>query len=127
MVPYLADMAEFFLLQTPGAEKPYFLNITNAESASNGPATPEALLGLHRLLCFKRDSFLPLVDSANLYTLLQNESRPTRYLAIRILCMFLSVADAMQETLFEKHGVGRNSDAILGTWEGQEIDYGFLQ
>ncbi|KAI5781155.1 putative midasin [Geopyxis carbonaria] len=127
VVPYLAEMAEYFLMPKNG-EKGLLstLNPSDLTEAAHESALLEVLLALHRLLCFKREAFLPLIDAAELYQLLQHPHRPIRYVAIRILCIYLEVADAMQEDMFGKYGVGAQSENVMGVWENQEIDYGFL-
>jgi midasin len=133
VVPYLVDMAEY-LLQAQLEERKFLavvLGISDGVTREEVCSLPmelvlESLLSLHRLLCFKRDTFLPLVDTTNLYHLLHHSHRAVRYIAIRVLCINLKAADAAQEKMFEKYGVGRCSEKVLGPWEGRDVDYSFL-
>jgi len=132
VVPYMVELAECLLL--PGERDKFLPAALGLSDASNREevcavshvAALETLLALNRLLCFKRDVFLPLVDTRILYHLLAHSHRAVRYIAIRILCIYLKAADAAQEEMLEKYGVGRRSEAVIGPWEGRDIDYGFL-
>lgn len=132
VVPYLVEVAECLLLERDG--KRFLLEALGLDAecsqdevcAVSHMVALEALLALNRLLCFKRDTFLPLVDTTTLYHLLHHGHRAVRYVAIRILCIYLKVADAAQEEMMEKYGVGRLSEAVLGPWEDRDVDYGFL-
>jgi len=132
VVPYLVEVAECLLLSTDGQRfLPAALGLGSVSSGEEACALPhtaalEALLALNRLLCFKRDTFLPLVDTTTLYHLLKHTHSAVRYVAIRILCIYLKAADDAQEEVLEKYGVGRRSGAVLGPWEGRDVDYGFL-
>ncbi|KAL7273036.1 AAA ATPase midasin [Rhizina undulata] len=136
VVPYLADLAEEFLLPCSADGSRTFLSSISHLSPQSDAATVAAvpaaaaqdiLLSLHRLLCFKRTPFISLVNPANLFPLLRHPNRAVRYLTIRILCIFLKAADHIQDELFNQYGVGDNSEEkVTGEWEGIEIDYGFL-
>jgi midasin len=133
VVPYLVEVAEHLLLAHPDRKRSLW-----AEFGLSSAPTPEEvssvrvgsaleiLLALHRLLSFRRDEFLPLVDTPTLYHLLGHTHRAVRYAAVRILCIYLKAADAAQEEMLDKYGVGKNSEKVLGPWDGREVDYGFL-
>lgn len=133
VVPYLVEVAEFLLMSS--REKAGFLAIAlglgSDATLTQVCALPtelalENLLSLYRLLCFRRDTFLPLVDTTILYHFLQHPHQAVRYVAIRVLAIYLKVADAAQEEMLEKYGVGRRGEKVSGPWEGREVDYGFL-
>lgn len=133
VVPYLSEMAEFLLLSRLDEAMflPTALNLSLQHARDEACAVPadvvlENLLALNRLLCFKRDTFLPLADTTTLYHLLEHPHRAVRYLAVRVLCIYLKAADAAQDEMLEKYGVSRRSEAVMGPWEGRHVDYGFL-
>ncbi|KAA8897801.1 hypothetical protein FN846DRAFT_910245 [Sphaerosporella brunnea] len=134
VVPYLVEVTEHLLLAHPDRKKSIW-----AEFRLTAAPTPEEvcsvvrvgsameiLLSLHRLLCFKRDAFIPLIDTVTLYHLLHHSHRAVRYMVVRILCIYLKAADAAQDEMLDKYGVGRHSETVLGPWQGREVDYGFL-
>ena len=127
VVPYLVELAEHLLLSGL-AEQPFLAAALGLADLRSLPPEPvlETLLSLNRLLCFRRDAFLPLVNPTNLYPLLGHPHRAVRYLAIRVLSIYLKAADSAQEEILQSHGVGRRSEKVLGPWEGREVDYGFL-
>lgn len=133
VVPHLVELAEHLLLSGLGEQAFLAMALGLADGAAREdvwslPAglVLETLLSLNRLLCFRRDAFLPLVDPTNLYRLLGHPHRAVRYVAIRVLCIYLKAADSAQEEMLESYGVGRRSEKVLGPWEGREVDYGFL-
>jgi midasin len=132
-VPYLCEVAEYFLLSQPAGNSflTSALNLSRESTRAQFCSLPassalETLLALHRLLCFRRETFLPLVDARILYHLLHHSHRPVPYLAVRILCIYLGASDVAQERMLETYGVGRCSKRIEGQWEGREVDYWFL-
>ncbi|KAA8902703.1 hypothetical protein FN846DRAFT_920132 [Sphaerosporella brunnea] len=86
----------------------------------------EILLSLHRLLCFKRDAFIPVIDKVTLRHLLNHSHRAVRSMVVRILCVHLKAPDAAQGEMLDKYGIGRHSETVLGPRQGCEVDYGFL-
>jgi midasin len=83
----------------------------------------EALLGLFRLLFFDRRSFAKHFALSTLQNGLIHNSRPVRYLTIRVLCVFLQASDAAMEEMIAKY---LGSEAIYGMWEGMSIDFRFM-
>jgi midasin len=132
VVPYLVEVAEHLLSQPDRKTSLWaafgLSSAPTTEEVCMVPAAPalEILLSLHRLLSFRRDAFLPLVDTATLYHLLHHTHRAVRYVVVRMLCIYLGAADAAQEEMLNKYGVGKHSEKILGPWEGRMVDYGFL-
>lgn len=135
VIPYLSEMAEELVLHSPAKASPGLLSMgcrpssrLSAHEVSVAPddETLSALLSLHRLLCFKRDSFLGLVDPEKISMLLKHQNRAIRYLSIRILCIYLKASDAAQEEIFARHSVGVTDGKIMGPWEEGEVDYGVL-
>ncbi|KAI5852686.1 P-loop containing nucleoside triphosphate hydrolase protein, partial [Morchella snyderi] len=111
LAPYLADVAEEFL--TPGS-------IVLEDGL-------EVLLALWRLLVFRRESFSGLVKIESVAPLLTHKECAVRYLAVRVMCIFLKASDSTREEMFAQYGVGNEGEEkVIGAWEGKEIDYGFL-
>jgi len=138
VVPFLADLAEEFLLHSgPGETAPGFptrmerlsdeLCLEELSTVGHGEKSLDMLLSLHRLLCFRREGFLGLVNADVLFGLMRHKYLPVRYLSVRILSIYLKAADRAQETMFSRFGVGGTAkEKVLGLWEGREVDYGFL-
>ncbi|GAO48771.1 midasin [Saitoella complicata NRRL Y-17804] len=86
--------------------------------------TKELLLAAYRLVRFKKDAFLGLVDVSTMFALFRHPSLPVRALAIELWCITLSAADAARLEMIRAHlGEG----AVTGSWEGTEdMDYGFI-
>ncbi|GAB7351836.1 hypothetical protein MBLNU459_g2396t1 [Dothideomycetes sp. NU459] len=82
------------------------------------------LLGLHRLLQFDHQTFAKFVPFAQVQqTLLEHDRLSVRYLAIRLLCLYLHAADAAMERMISRFVGDRAAD---GPWEDRQIDYRFL-
>lgn len=82
------------------------------------------LLAIFRLLNFDKGNYSRTVSATKLQLLFQNENRAVRYLVIRIFCQLRSASDFKLEQMIDEH-VG-NEDAILGDYDGEALDYGFL-
>ena len=81
------------------------------------------LLSLFRLLQIENHTYADRVSPANLVSLLTHESTCIRYLAIRVLALYLYASDARLESMIKTHcGQGE----ITGSWEGKTIDYALL-
>ena len=85
--------------------------------------TIEKLLSLYRLLRFRRDQFVALVEPVCLSLLLSHSNRVVRFLAVKILCIFLNAGDSQEQEMVSKY---LGEDAVMGKYEGEWIDYGFL-
>lgn len=83
----------------------------------------DILLALFRLLECDNAAFARLISPAQLQLLLGHTCRSVRYLAIRILCLYLHASDAVFHAMVEKY---LGDDKIDGDWEGKSIDYRFL-
>ena len=81
------------------------------------------LLAVFRLLMFDNDVFGSFILPAQLQLLLNHSNRPIRYLAVRVLCLYLHASDA---ALMGMVGTYSGKDEINGPWEGKMIDYAFL-
>ena len=83
----------------------------------------DLLLAVFRLLLFDNHAFAQAIAPLQLQFLLRHENRCIRYLAVRVLCLYLHAADmAMIKMMAQYLG----EEAIIGDWEGRSIDYGFL-
>ena len=81
------------------------------------------LLALCRLLMFDNDAFASAVQPSQLQLLLTHENTHIRYLAIRILCLYLHASDATLSSMVKTY-IGEVEPA--GPWEEKIIDYTFL-
>lgn len=124
VAPYISPyVAKLFQLQKSGPLKALVSsNATDILSLSQ-EVMREALLALLRLLLFDNETFAYLVSPAQLQLLLSHSHRPIRYLAVRLLCLYLHASEsALQEMVRKYLGEGE----ILGQWDGKEIDYTFF-
>lgn len=128
VMPYLVGLAGGFLVQ-PESHFLFSISRLNDEEVATVPAaeTLNLLLALWRLLTFKRESFMKLAKMEDVAPLLKHPNRAVRYMAVRVLCLYLKAADAAKEKMFTQYGVGNDSEEkVMGVWEGKEMDYGFL-
>ena len=82
------------------------------------------LLTIVRLLEFDNHAFQSLVTPAQIQVLLSHDKTYIRYLAVKIFCLYLHAADAAFGEMCEKFIASRTPS---GPWEGQSIDYRFLE
>ncbi|KAF2086406.1 midasin [Saccharata proteae CBS 121410] len=118
--PYLSDHAEILLSQKLETALDH---VASTSEPNDDNLAIEFLLGLFRLLVFDNETFGKFIQPARLQTFLSHTSRPLRYLAVRVLCLYLHAADAALEEMVAKY---MGEDAIMGEWEGKNIDYRFL-
>ena len=122
--PHLASYAEELVCrQRAGA----FQLLCSRKAAQLSELSEEILhdllLAICRLLMFDNETFASVVSPAQLQFLLQNPSRPIRYLAIRVLCLYLHAADAALARMVSKY---LGEEEIKGRWEDTTIDYTFF-
>lgn len=85
------------------------------------------LVGVYRLLRHDHRTFSPLVDAQAISMLLNSNQRPIVYMAIRILQILLSGADAWFEQMMKRYlGDDSAENTIDGQWDDLIIDYRFL-
>ncbi|KAK3082381.1 hypothetical protein LTS18_004293 [Coniosporium uncinatum] len=114
-VPFVAEHAEAYFTRHPFAEV--------LASTKDDEELQEVMLGVFRLLVFDNTAFAQYVRPSDVQQCLSHSSRPVRYLAVRILSLYLHAADAATEqTISEYLGQG----AVYGLWEEKNIDYRFL-
>jgi midasin len=82
------------------------------------------LIAAFRLLNFDSHTYSAIISSSTIQSLFQHNDRPVRYLAVRVFCQLRSAADFKLEELIAEH-VGK-VEAILGDFDGQLVDFGFL-
>lgn len=124
LAPHLAVYAKELLFR----QRPGILHIFSSRSAMALVELPESclsplLLALFRLLRFDNEEFAVLISPAQLQLLLSHSQHSVRYLAIRILCLYLHASDAAMEKMIENYC---SQEQILGSWEHLNIDYAFL-
>lgn len=109
-------------------QRPGILRIFSSRSIMALFELPESclcslLLVLFRLLIFDNEEFARLISPAQFQILLGHHRESVRYLAIRILCLYLHASDAILESMMKKYCT---EEKILGSWEHLNIDYAFL-
>ena len=81
------------------------------------------LLAICRLLMFDNAIFAAWVSPAQLQMLLIHEQRHIRYLAIKILCLYLYASDTVFESMIR---INLGEGEIEGPWDEKTIDYTFF-
>ncbi|KAF4625784.1 hypothetical protein G7Y89_g12380 [Cudoniella acicularis] len=81
------------------------------------------LLAAFRLLNFNNYTFSRTISGTKIQTLFKHGDKGVRYLAVRVFCLLFLASDSVLETMIEEH-VG--DGAIMGDFDGQDVDYGFL-
>jgi midasin len=124
LAPHLAVYAKELLFR----QQPGILHVFSSRSAMALVELPESclsplLLALFRLLRFDNEEFAVLISPVQLQLLLSHSQYSVRYLAIRILCLYLHASDAAMEKMIENYC---SQEQILGSWEHLNIDYAFL-
>ena len=125
LAPYLSPYVRMLLHQHSTAISQLF-SLHRTTGLSNGHDQPlhHDLLMLYRLLAFSNKDFAPMVSPTQMQLMMNHAHRPTRYLAIRILCLYLHTSDESTNKMIKDY-VG-NESAIEASWERQNIDYIFL-
>ncbi|KAI9815509.1 MAG: hypothetical protein M1827_002643 [Pycnora praestabilis] len=122
--PHLSIYAKELILGQNGNRLKDVLSLHGAYAGlSSAPRTQTLLLTMFRLLLFDSKTFARTISPSQLQSLLHADSRPVRYLAIRVLCLYLQAADAAMEDMIHRYIGG---DTVEGEWEGKTIDYYFL-
>ena len=81
------------------------------------------LLTLCRLLIFDNEEFAEIITAVQLQVLLRHDNLPIRYLAIRVLCLYLHASDAALSSMVKSY-IGE--DEMAGSWDDKFIDYTFF-
>ncbi len=81
------------------------------------------LLALCRLLMFDNEEFAETVTPVQLQVLLRHDNLIIRYLAVRVLCLYLYASDGALASMVKSY-IGE--DEIAGPWEDKIIDYTFF-
>ncbi|KAF2836680.1 P-loop containing nucleoside triphosphate hydrolase protein [Patellaria atrata CBS 101060] len=120
--PHLTEYAEHYCSQLKDILDFEPLSPESVRSNS-GDSIEECLLGIYRLVSFDNAVFARYIKPSHLQALLAHQSRPIRYLAIRILCLYLHASDSSIQSILAQH---LNDGDVTGSWEGKTIDYRFL-
>ena len=81
------------------------------------------LLALCRLLMFDNEEFAEHVTPVQLQVLLRHDNLPIRYLAVRVLCLYLHASDAALASMVKSY-IGEEETS--GPWDDKIIDYTFF-
>ena len=122
--PYLSVFAKAFLTARRNAVLETLLSSRAHALYDVPPETlTDLLLSIYRLLAFDNATFALFISPAQVQPLLGHKSRLVRYLAIRILCLYLHASDAALVDMVKNY-IGDGE--VHGQWEGKSIDYTFL-
>ncbi|KAI4269724.1 MAG: hypothetical protein LQ337_007113, partial [Flavoplaca oasis] len=102
-----------------------FLYTGKFDATSRIPASSlqDILLALCRLLQFDNQGFAHLVVPTQLQLLLNHDHLSIRYLAIRILCLYIHASESALQEMMGKY-IG--PEDVQGHWDGKIIDYRFF-
>ena len=121
--PHLSIFAEEVLYRSRGNDLDAFISQGALGLSRLSDATlMEILLALTRLLEFDNDSFAAAISPSQLQLLLCHSRHSIRYLAIKVLCLFLHASESTFLEMIQQY-IG--PDEVAGTWEEMEIDYTF--
>lgn len=127
VAPYLAGLAEEFIMHQPMAAGDYFLALLGGAPVAMAAGCVDLLLAYWRLANFRPAAFRGMVKVENVAALLRHPHAAVRYMAVRAMGVILDVADAAREDMLREYGVRNDSaTAVMGSYEGREVDYGFL-
>ena len=121
--PHLSIYAEEVIHHSKGSDlDTFFLRGALSLSELSDSTLMTILLALTRLLEFDNDTFAAAISPAQLQLLLYHSQECIRYLAIKLLCLYLH---ASESTFLEMVKQYIGLDEISGKWEDKEIDYTF--
>lgn len=97
----------------------------NATALIDFPDEPlhRLLLALCRILLFDNEEFAATVSPTQLQLLLQHAQQSIRYLAIKLLCLYLHASESAMLKMLERYC---SEGALPGLWEDKNIDYTFF-
>jgi len=121
--PHLSVYATYLLNRRRGLLEAFASRETTALQQLPIGTLRTLLLALGRLLMFDNAAFAPAISPAQLQVLLNHVQPHIRYLAIRILCLYLHASDAALMSMIKSY-IGE--DEISGQWEAKIIDYSFF-
>lgn len=129
LAPHLSTYLQKFLRTTssdPDAPRIQYIKKDSTLSSKDSSVVElqRILLAIFRLLSFDRGTYSKTISATNLQPLFQNDDRAVRYLAIRIFCQLRSASDLKEEQMIGQH-VGIEQ-AVLGDYDGEVLDLGFL-
>jgi midasin len=128
LAPHLSTLLEKYLENTsPTHQSPRIHTLWAGEGTYDELGILELqrmLLATFRLLNCDRHTFSKMISGSKIQSYFQHPDRTVRYLGVRIFCQLLSASDFKLEAMIEEH-VGK-SEAIMGDFDGELVDYGFL-
>lgn len=132
LAPHLTTFLEKYLLETtPSIENGLSRSILclgdNASVLDNELSDlglQRILLATWRLLTFDKQAYSGTISGSTIQSLLGHTDLAVRYLAVRIFCQLQYASDDRLEAMIAKH-VG-NTMAVMGDFDGEMVDYGFL-
>lgn len=122
--PHLSTYAKaFFKRKTRGALAALASRRATALQELPKESLHTLLLALCRLMLFDEEDFAEMISPVQLQMLLKHQHLHIRYLAIRLLCLYLHASDGALASMINTYtGEGE----IAGEWEEKTIDYTFF-
>ena len=132
LAPHLGPFLETYLQGSSSGPESLTPPVIECLSNDNEPALIQLptvqlqriLLAVLRLFSFDKGTYARIISGVTIQKLFRHEDRAVRYLAVRIFSGIQSAADFKLEQLLAKH-VG-DHDAVMGDFDGELVDYGFL-
>ncbi|KAI9714101.1 MAG: hypothetical protein M1828_001222 [Chrysothrix sp. TS-e1954] len=122
ILPHLTEAAQR-QLNRDDDESDLLLDIDALNESEDTEALVDLLLGTLRLLRYNNDIFACFIRPANLQKYFHHDNLVVRYLAIRIVSMYLFASDAVEHELLSKYLAEQE---IRGPYENKVIDYRFF-
>ena len=125
LAPYLSSYARAILhLHSAKLSQLFSLQRITGLCKDTYQSLHQDLLTVFRLLVFNNGGYASMVSPTQMQLMFNHSHRPTRYLAIRILCLYLHTSDELMSQIIRNY-IGDDT-AIEASWESSEIDYYFL-
>lgn len=120
--PDISPLAVHFLKTTQIVQ--YFMHNTN-QFGDRG--SHEFLLALSRFVSYDYDTYTPFINPSFLETFLKHSWPSVRYLAVRLLSIYLKSSDKVQQKMIQSHIQSDNDAPISGPYEEvSDADYFFF-
>lgn len=122
--PYLSPFVKTLSqLQREGPLSLLSTKVVIATSEISSDTLQSVLLALCRLLQFDNGGFAYLVSPAQLQLLICHPHKPVRYLAVKILCLYLHASESVLQEMLGKYV---EPGDLTGQWDDKIIDYKFF-
>ena len=131
LAPHLSTFLQKYLKGTPPdsgshttSERIKSLCEDSLAEHGNVLSLQRILLATFRLLNFNKHAFSKSISGEKIQSYLKHADRSVRYLAVRVFCQIYSTSDLKLEAMLHAY-VGKQ-ETVMGDFDGDLVDYGFL-